>query len=59
MDNNGGGGCRNGREVERAGGWAGVGGKSREPYLNNNKIRGKKTHFPRSLWANLRVECEE
>ena len=30
----------NKREVGRAGGQAGVGGKGRELYLNNNKIRG-------------------
>ena len=35
LDNNGGGG--NGREVGRAGGWAGVGGKGRKLYFNNNK----------------------
>ena len=33
---------QNGREVGRAGGWAGVGGKGRELYLNNKKIREKK-----------------
>ena len=27
---------RKGREVGRAGGWAGVGGEGRELYLNNN-----------------------
>ena len=37
MDNNGSGGG-NGREVGRAGGWAGVGGKGRKVYLNNNNI---------------------
>ena len=30
---------RNGREVGRAGGYAGVRGKDRELYLNNNKMR--------------------
>ena len=29
----------NGREVGRAGGWAGVGEKGRKLYLNNNKIK--------------------
>ena len=36
MDNNG------LEGVERAWGWAGVGRKGREMYLNNNNIRGKK-----------------
>ena len=45
MDNNGGGGGENGREVGRAGGWAGVGGKGRELCLNNNKIREEKKLF--------------
>ena len=44
MDNNRGG--RNGREVGRAGGWAGVGGKGRKLYLNNNKIKIKKIIKP-------------
>ena len=35
-------GGRNGREVGMAGGQAGVGGKGRELYLNNNKIREEK-----------------
>ena len=44
MDNNGvGGGNR--REVGRARGWAWVGGKGRELYLNNNKIREKNASF--------------
>ena len=41
MDNNRGG--RNGREVGRAGGWAVVGGKGKKLYLNNNKIKIKKS----------------
>ena len=31
-------GGRNGREIGRAGSWAGVGGKSRKLYLNNKII---------------------
>ena len=48
MDNNleGGG---NGREVQRAGGGAEVGGKGRQLYLNNNKIRGKKLKLKKSF----------
>ena len=42
MDNNGGKGGGNGREVGRDGGWAGVGGKGRKLYLNNNKIKKKR-----------------
>ena len=41
MDNNKG--VRNGREVGRAGGWAAVGGKGKKLYLNNNKIKIKKS----------------
>ena len=45
MDNNGGWGGGNGREVGRAGGgggWAGVGRKGRKLYMNNNikKLKG-------------------
>ena len=35
----------NGREVRRAGGWAGVGGKGRKPYLNNNKIKDNNNNY--------------
>ena len=42
MDNNGGGGVKNGREVGRLGVRLGWGGKGRELYLNNNKIRKRK-----------------
>ena len=44
MENNWGG-AGNGREVGKDGDQAGVGGKSRELYLNNNKIRKKKNRI--------------
>ena len=54
MGNNSGEGDGNGRVVGRAGGWAGVGGKGRELYLNNNKIRGKKKENKRVTGFTLR-----